>query len=106
MRRPALILALSAAVLAAGCGKSNCQKLLERLCSCTGASSDSCTTTIEDQLKAANPPQSTEDVCGERLGSCNAPPGAQFCEWILTTEAKVQCGLAIEPQNVATTARP
>ena len=101
MRRSALILALSAA-LGAGCGKSNCQKLLERLCSCTGASNDSCTTTIQDQLKAASPPQSTEDLCGERLGSCNAPPGAQFCEWILTADAKVQCGLAIEPQNVTT----
>jgi hypothetical protein len=103
MRRTSLLLAVSAALLAAGCGKSDCQKLDERLCSCTGASSDSCTTTIQDQLKSVNPSQATEDVCGAKLATCAAPPGAAFCEWILTSGAKAACGLANDPQNVPST---
>ncbi len=98
---PALALAAAAALIAAGCSASPCQKLGERLCSCSGLSSEQCTTQVEQELNRLNPPQATMDICDRFLGSCSAPDGATLCEWILTQNGKVACGLA--PEIVTTT---
>jgi len=94
MRFLALALAVALATLAAGCSKSPCQELGERLCGCTGLSSDSCKTQVENQLKALDPPQSTQDRCEHYLDTCSAPAGVQLCEWLLTANGKEQCGLS------------
>jgi hypothetical protein len=103
MRRFLPALAICAALVAAGCGKSDCQLMQERLCSCTGQTSDACQTQAEQLIKDLNPGQSVQDECGKLLGSCNAPSGAQLCEWIHTSAGQVACGLAIEPVGPTTT---
>ncbi len=98
MRRFALAVTLALATLAAGCSTSPCQELGERLCGCTGVSSDSCKTQVENQLKTLDPPQSTQDRCERYLDTCNAPGGVDLCEWLLTANGKEQCGLS-EPRS-------
>jgi hypothetical protein len=95
MRRLAATAAL--ALLAAACSTSPCQELGEKLCSCSGASQDDCKRQVEFQLEDLHPDQATEDRCDALLGSCNPPPGAELCEWLLTEDGKVNCGLAPEP---------
>lgn len=95
MRRLAAIAAL--ALLAAACSDSPCQELGERLCSCTGQSGDDCKRQVEFQIDDLHPDQATEDRCDALLGTCNAPPGALLCEWLLTEDGKVQCGIAPAP---------
>jgi hypothetical protein len=75
----------------------------ERICSCTGASSDTCATQSESLLKGLNPGQSEQDRCNDLLSSCNPPAGASLCEWMLTANGKIACGLAIEPSAATTT---
>jgi hypothetical protein len=103
MHRMTYALAVCAALLAAGCGKSHCQQMEERLCSCTGQSSQACTTQVENLLKDLGPGQSEQDRCNDFLSSCNPPPGAVLCEWILTADGMKACGLAIEPSSATTT---
>jgi hypothetical protein len=93
MRPLASALALAVALLASGCGDSDCQKLGERLCSCTGLSGDSCKAQVQGEIDSANP---SESSCTGFLDSCNPPPDAQLCEWILTCSGKVACGLAAQ----------
>ena len=102
MRRAPLALALLGAALAAGCGKSDCQMIEERICQCTGQTSDQCSTQAESLLKDLNPPQSVQDQCSALLHSCNAPADAAFCEWIHTPDGKIACGFA-EPVIVTST---
>lgn len=98
MRR-LLILAALALTLAA-CGDGPCQDLGERLCACEpGTTSDSCKRRVQDQLNDINPSSALEDYCQQRLDACNAPSGAEFCEWLLTEEGKDACGLT--PANPA-----
>ena len=54
MRRLVPVLAFLAALLGAGCGKSDCQLMEERLCSCTGATSDACATQAENLIRDLN----------------------------------------------------
>jgi hypothetical protein len=103
MRRLIPALAVCAALLATGCGKSNCQLMEERLCSCTGATSDACTTQSENLINGINPGRAEQDQCGTLLSSCNPPSGVVLCEWILTANGKIACGLAIEPTSATTT---
>jgi hypothetical protein len=91
MRRLVPALALAAVFLAAACSKSPCQELGEKLCRCTGLTGDSCRTQVEDQIKSADPAEST---CEAFLRSCNAPNGGDLCEWLLTEDGKKGCGLA------------
>jgi hypothetical protein len=91
MRRPVLVLALALAAL--GCSESPCQELGERLCACTAAG-DTCETQVEGQLDSVD---LTEGRCEEVLAVCNAPAGADFCEWLLTSDGKQACGLAPAP---------
>ena len=111
MPRPAaLALAALAALAAAGCGTSACQTLGEKLCNCQpGMTQDTCKTQVQDQLNQlgvdtagfsgmldhveAGKPLRFEDYCQQRLDACNAPAGAEFCEWILTQQGKDACGL-------------
>jgi len=106
MRRPLpLVLAAAAALAAAGCSTSPCQDLGERICHCTGLSSDSCKTQVEQELKRINETQANRDACTTLLDTCEAPPGAIFCEWLTTPPGKVGCGLATpDPGPVGTTA--
>ncbi|HEX9400633.1 MAG TPA: hypothetical protein VF912_11035 [Anaeromyxobacter sp.] len=96
MRR---LLAALALALFAACAKSPCQELGEKLCGCTGIGGTACTTQVGDQLKALDPPNSTQDKCDALLASCNGnkPPDADFCEWLLTENGKTSCGLAPPP---------
>jgi hypothetical protein len=93
MRRLAAVALLA---LAVGCGDSPCQDLGERICSCNpGATTDACEAQTESQLEDAD---LSDDDCDRLLGTCNAvPPGAQFCEWLLTADGKEACGLTPPP---------
>ncbi|HEX9241889.1 MAG TPA: hypothetical protein VF875_05550 [Anaeromyxobacter sp.] len=102
MRRLTHVLAFSAALLAAGCsGKSDCQLMQERLCSCTGATSDACATQAENLVNGLDLEQ--KSPCGPLLSSCNPPSDATLCEWIHTPDGKIACGLAIDPTSPTTT---
>jgi hypothetical protein len=88
MRRLA---ALALLALAAACSDSPCQELGERICACNaGATTDGCASITETLLEERSP---GDGYCEDRLGTCNAPPGAVFCEWLLTENGKDACGL-------------
>lgn len=95
MRRLAAALLLSAL---AACGKSACQELGERICSCQpgGLSSSSCTTLVQQQIKDSSPGEST---CQHYLDTCHAPANGDLCEFMLTPAGKVACGLAVPPPS-------
>jgi hypothetical protein len=97
-----LLLTLAALALEA-CQTGPCQELGERVCACSGIGGSACTTQVQDQLKASPPDMAAEDRCVALLGTCNAPAGAQFCEWLVTEDGKVGCGLAADPGGVSTT---
>ncbi len=116
MVRPLAALAAAAALSAAGCGTSACQKLGEQLCSCQpGMTKDTCTSQVQTQLNelgvdqpgftgmldnlSAGKPVTFEEYCQQRLDACVAPADANFCEWLLTPAGKDQCGLT--PANPA-----
>jgi hypothetical protein len=84
-------LALSVAALAAGCSKSPCEELGEKLCKCTGEGSSDCEAQVKDQLDAVS---LTQNRCERVLEACVEPAGAEFCEWLLTEDGKRSCGLA------------
>jgi hypothetical protein len=103
MRRSlALVLTAAAALAAAGCSTSPCQTLGERICTCSGLSSDSCKTQVENELKRISETQADRDECSKLLDTCEAPQGALFCEWLSTPPGKVGCGFA-DPVDVGTT---
>src|SRR5512136_457127 len=96
-RLPSLALAAAVALAAAGCAKSACQELGEKLCACQpGMTQDTCKTQVQDQLNslgvdtagfngmldhmAAGKPVTFEDYCQGRLDACVEPSGAVFCE--------------------------
>jgi hypothetical protein len=88
------LLALLAALLAAGCA-TPCEELGHRICECTpsGSQRNTCEDSIDRQLADADP---DEAFCEEKLDTCHAPSGSNFCDWILSAEGKVACGLAYE----------
>lgn len=90
-----LALAAAIAVLATACSESPCQELGERLCRCTGVGSEQCKRQVEAQLEALDPTEATENLCDDKLGTCNAPEGADLCEWLLTEQGKIACGIAL-----------
>jgi hypothetical protein len=90
MRRLAVPAAVALLALAA-CGKDPCQDLGERICACSpGATTDGCKSLTESQLKDAS---LSDGYCEQLLGSCVAPEGTVFCEWLLTANGKTSCGL-------------
>ncbi|HSN93409.1 MAG TPA: hypothetical protein VLS93_19415 [Anaeromyxobacteraceae bacterium] len=106
MRRT--LLALLAALVAAGCA-SPCEELGHRLCQCTpsGSQRRACEDAVDRQLANASPAETdptaawqreTEQTrfCSAKLDTCNEPEGQSFCDWILSADAKVACGLAYE----------
>lgn len=116
-RTPLLALAAAVALAAAGCAKSACQELGEKLCNCQPAMTiDACKTQVTDQLNeigVGNPgfggmlqnaqagqqgPLTFEEYCQERLDACT---GAQtdsgatdFCQFLTTTAGQDACGLS------------
>lgn len=101
-RSLAPVLALAAVLAVSACSTSPCQTLGERVCACSGLTSDTCKTQVEDQLKGLDPPQATLDRCAALLNTCTQPAGAVFCEWLNTQDGQVGCGLA--PEHISTTA--
>jgi hypothetical protein len=96
MRRLAPSLAIALALAATGCSDSPCQELGERVCACSGQSGDACRVQVESQVDSFDPGEST---CEAFLASCSAPGGVDLCEWLLTAEGKVACGLAEKPAS-------
>ncbi len=109
-RSAALALVAAAALFAAGCGTSACQKLGEKICGCQpGMTTDTCKTQVQDQLNqlgvdtagfngmldhvAAGEPVRFEDFCQQRLDACVPPANVDFCEWLLTADGEDACGL-------------
>jgi hypothetical protein len=92
MRRLAATAAL--ALLAAACSTSPCQELGEKLCTCSGASGEECKRQVEFQLEDLHPDQATQDRCEALLDTCNPAPPVELCEWLLTEDGKVACGIA------------
>lgn len=93
--RPLAAAALALALALPGCGDSACQELGEKICSCQpGLGSDACQNLIEDQLQDEDPGDS---YCEGVLATCEPPGGANLCEWLLTEDGKVACGLAPAP---------
>ncbi len=78
------------------CSTSPCQQLGEKLCSCSGLSTDACKTQVEEDLKRH---EMSDSTCEAFLASCNddKPPAADFCEWLLTENGKVACGISQAP---------
>jgi hypothetical protein len=97
---------LLAAALAA-CS-SPCQDLGNRLCQCSasGTPRSTCETQVGDELKRLNPSKAQEDLCSELLKTCHEPAGSQFCEWILTSDAKVACGIAVPGTDPTSSTAP
>ncbi len=117
MGRPAaLAVAASLALAAAGCAKSTCQEIGEKLCQCQpGMNQDTCTTQVQQQLNdlgvdtpgfagildgveaGAGKPLTFEDYCKQRLDGCTAAQqtagATDFCEFLLTAAGKDACGL-------------
>jgi hypothetical protein len=101
MRRLLLVpLALTFAL--SGCS-GPCQDLGDRLCKCVGVGTtrDACERSVKEQLKDHNPSKDVEDLCDQRLKTCRAPDGAQFCEWINTACGKASCGLSSDEPATA-----
>ncbi len=100
------MLSLAAAVLVAAlaaCGTSHCQTLGERICGCQpGLDSTTCKTQVQNLLNSSSP---GEAKCAEYLNWCRpenpkAPPGVDLCEWMMTDQGKVSCGLEAPHDNV------
>ncbi len=103
MRLPSAFALLALAGLAvAGCS-TPCQELGNRMCQCVGGGTtrSTCEATVKDEVSRLNPSKSVEDVCRAKLDTCNQPPGADFCEWILTTCGKAACGLSLDDPSAA-----
>jgi hypothetical protein len=95
MRR---LVALVALALASACTEP-CQELANRLCSCSGGGSarDACERGADDRLSDVGTGDAKQKECEGWLDTCHAPDGAEFCEWIGTANAKVACGIALDP---------
>ncbi len=100
------MLRLAAAVLLAAlaaCGTSHCQTLGERICGCQpGLDSATCKTQVQNLLNASSP---GESKCAEYLNTCKpenpkANGNPDLCDWMLTDQGKVSCGLEEPHGNV------
>ncbi len=91
-------LALLAAAALAGC-TSPCEELGNRLCDCRdeSVSKRSCEKTVRDNLRDLDPTKEQEELCDEKLKTCDAPNDVAFCTWVQGEEGKIACGLALPP---------
>ncbi len=96
--RVLLPLALVAFALAACSGP--CDELASRLCDCpqNGVSSATCRQQSSDTLGKTKP---SDSQCSAWLDSCQAPSGAQFCDWLGSRCGKAQCGISQETAATA-----
>ncbi len=104
--RPFLV-ALAAALTLAACS-GPCEDLGNRLCACVGAGTtrDTCQRQVANEIGRLNPSKSVEDVCTQKLDTCNAPADAEFCDWTQTECGKASCGLSVEDPSVCLPAAP
>jgi hypothetical protein len=101
MRPTAALLLLAAGLALQGCGVHSCQELGNRLCQCSGTSSETCKTQVKSELAAAGLTDGNYAACEAALTTCGAPSGAAFCEWIATACGKASCGLSNETPAIA-----
>lgn len=103
--RPVLAASLAAASLLAaatlgGCG-SACQDLGDRVCGCqpSTAAQDACRTQVKALIGDGpqRPTEADQQRCQQLLGTCAAPQGTVFCDWLRTPQGKGACGLAPTP---------
>jgi len=92
--------ALAAALALAGCS-TPCQELGNQLCTCRASTTDrsTCERAVKDELNRLKPSKDEESFCDEKLKSCKAPSGIDFCTWLDGAEGKVQCGIAYPPDT-------
>jgi hypothetical protein len=92
-------LPLAAALLAllAACSDP-CRDLGDRLCRCAaaGTTRDTCERQVKQDLDRLSPTGAQDDLCSAKLDTCDAPDGADFCEWLDTSCGKASCGLSTE----------
>jgi hypothetical protein len=98
MKRLRHLLACTAAAAllsAAGCS-TPCQELGDVVCKCTptGTSQDTCKRQVASVVSSANPTTAQENYCSDRLDTCKAPTGVNFCDWLQSGAGKEACGLA------------
>ncbi|BDG09780.1 hypothetical protein [Anaeromyxobacter paludicola] len=88
--------AAAAALLAlAACGKSACEQLGNRICSCEATSlQDSCNNAVKNQLSTQSPSSADEASCQALLATCLGSDSPGFCDTIKTPAGKVACGEA------------
>jgi hypothetical protein len=102
MRPLAALLVLLAGLALQGCGIHSCQALGNRLCQCSASSAavTNCKAAVKNELEAAGTSNTNYAACEAALVTCNAPEGAEFCEWITTACGKASCGLSNETTAV------
>lgn len=102
-RRLSAPLAAAALLALAGCNTTPCEQLGNRLCSCVGGGTTrtSCETNVKNIVNALNPGKDVDNICQQKLGTCNAPANADFCEWTGTACGKASCGLSAEDPQTA-----
>jgi hypothetical protein len=95
MGRP--LLAAGLVALLAACS-TPCRELGDRLCRCApaGTTRDTCERQVKQELDRLDPSDAQDDLCEAKLDTCEAPDGAEFCEWLETSCGKAQCGLSNE----------
>jgi len=96
----ALALPAAAALLAlAACGKSPCEELGSRICSCQAAGTvrDACNAAVRTELSASSPSSADETTCQGLLKGCAGSDSPGFCEKLQTAQGKIACGEAFLP---------
>ena len=95
MGRPVLAAALLAVLAACS---TPCRELGDRLCRCApaGTTRDTCERQVKEELDRLDPSDDQDAVCEATLDTCEAPEGAEFCEWLDTSCGKARCGLSVE----------
>ncbi|HZZ84310.1 MAG TPA: hypothetical protein VFE30_07205 [Anaeromyxobacteraceae bacterium] len=108
-----LVLPAAAALLAlAACGKSPCEELGNRICSCGTSSTtstygstfdpsnvvlDTCNNAVKTQLGSSSPSGADEQACQGFLATCPGAGTAGFCAQLQTAQGKVNCGMSYSP---------
>ncbi len=97
MRLALSLAAVACALVASGCG-AECQDLGERLCDCTpvGQTRAACERSVRREIERLNPNRDAGEVCDEKLRTCSAPGGVDFCDWLDGRCGKSACGISEE----------
>jgi hypothetical protein len=92
-----LLSSIALVALLAACNEP-CRELGDELCRCApaGTSRDTCERQVKDTLSSLSPNEDQEQLCDDKLATCEEPDGAEFCEWLDTSCGKASCGLSVE----------